>query len=69
MVTTSPATMGEAVTKRPLTFTPLVEFWSETTQAGPSRFTTACRRETEKSFRTTPLSLDRPIVTSAPVKR
>lgn len=68
-VRTSPGTIGEEATNFPLTFTPFVEFWSMTTQAPSSCRITACRRETEKSFRTISFSLDRPRKTSVPVRR
>ena len=68
-VRTSPGAIGEEATKRPLTFTPFVEFWSTMTQRSFSRRMTAWRRETEKSFRTTSFSLDRPRKTSGPVIR
>ena len=58
--------VGEGATKRPLTFTPLVEFWSTMIQRSFSRRMTAWRRGTQKSFRTISLPPDRPGLPASP---
>ena len=53
----------------PLTLSPFVDLRSSITQTPFRSDRSACLRDTEKSFRTIPFSLERPIDTSPPDRR
>jgi hypothetical protein len=67
--TTSFAFRGDLAANSPFTLTPFVDFRSSTVQAPARSDRSACRRDTEKSFRTIPFSLERPMDTSPPERR
>ena len=66
---TSLALSGDFGANSPLTFTPFVDLRSSIVQTPARSDRSACLRDTEKSFRTIPFSLDRPIDTSPPDRR
>ncbi len=68
-VSTSPGLIRAAGVNSPLTLRPFVDFRSSIVHTPPLSERSACLRDTEKSLRTIPFSLDRPIDTSSPDSR
>jgi hypothetical protein len=68
-VRTSPGWISAFGANSPLIFRPFVDFRSSTVHTPPRSDRSACLRETEKSLRTIPFSLERPIDTSFPESR